>query len=62
MLEAVPTKDDVDVPMMPNQAQEPANCTGALPEDRCDVPTQEDETVKPMDKLGTMKNNLNVLI
>ena len=62
MVDAVPTEDDVDVPKMPDPAREPANCTGALPEDRCGVPTQVDESIEPVDKLGTMKNNLNVLI
>ena len=42
MVDVVPTDDDVDVPMMPNKAQEPGTHTGAWQEDRCDVPTEED--------------------
>ena len=62
MVDAVPTEDDVDVPKMLNPGREPANCTRALPEDRGGVPTQVDESIEPVEKLGTMKNNLNVLI
>ena len=56
MVDVMPTKDTVDVPMMPNQAQEPGNHTGALPEDQCGVPTQADGSAGPMDKQRTMKN------
>ena len=62
VVDVVPTEDDVDVPMMPDQAAEPGNPTRAIPEDRCDVPTQEDGSAEPMVKQGTMMNNLNVLI
>ena len=50
MVDVMPTKDTVDVPMMPNQAQEPGNCTRAIPEDRCRVLTQEDGSAEPMVK------------
>ena len=62
MVDVVPTEDDVDVPMMPDQVAEPGDRTRALPEDQCGVPTQEEGSTGPMDKQGTIKNNLNELI
>ena len=47
VVDVVPTEDDVDVPMMPDQAAEPGNPTRAVPEDWCGVPTQEDESAEP---------------
>ena len=60
VVDVVPTEDDVDVPMMPDQAAEPGNPTRAVPEDWCGVPTQEDESAEPMNKQGTTTNNFKM--